>query len=105
MINRTKKAFTMLELIVVIVILGIIAGLAVPSFLSVTTKSKKAVAEENVRAAVRKAAADAAFDADWDGTVAAITATYLDEDGTTTCTVSGSRNASGEILVTDSCDA
>lgn len=61
MINRAKKAFTLLELIVVIVILGIIAGLAVPTFLSVTTKSRQQVAVNEAKAFARDITALAAF--------------------------------------------
>ena len=44
MLNRVKKAFTMVELIVVIVILGVLAALTVPAFTSVINKSKEEVA-------------------------------------------------------------
>ena len=47
MLTRTRKAFTMLELIVVIVILGILALLAIPTFNAVIGRAK----ESNVKAA------------------------------------------------------
>ena len=63
MINRMKKkAFTMVELIVVIVILGVLAALTVPAFTSVINKSKQEVAVQEASAVAREARAIAAFD-------------------------------------------
>lgn len=44
-----KKAFTLIELVIVIVILGILAGVAALSYSNVTTASKDSVAKTNVR--------------------------------------------------------
>ncbi len=63
MLNRMKKkAFTMVELIVVIVILGVLAALTVPAFTSVINKSKQEVAVQEASAVAREARAIAAFD-------------------------------------------
>ena len=63
MLNRMKKkAFTMVELIVVIVILGVLAALTVPAFTSVINKSKQEVAVQEASAVAREARAMAAFD-------------------------------------------
>jgi prepilin-type N-terminal cleavage/methylation domain-containing protein len=62
MLHRTRKAFTLLELIVVIVILGILALIAIPTFLSVITKSKNATAAETASALDHDAMALGAFD-------------------------------------------
>ena len=60
MLARAKKAFTLLELIVVIVILGILAALAVPNFTDIKDKANKSVAMTNYSSAFRaNAAADA----------------------------------------------
>lgn len=40
MLKRTRKGLTLLELIVVIVILGILSAIAIPTFLSIINKSK-----------------------------------------------------------------
>lgn len=61
MMNRTKKAFTLLELIVVVVVLGILALVAVPSFTGVINNSRGSVAENTAASIARDANALAAF--------------------------------------------
>lgn len=45
-----KRAFTLVELVVVIVILGVLAGIAALSFSNMTKSSKDGVAKANLRA-------------------------------------------------------
>jgi prepilin-type N-terminal cleavage/methylation domain-containing protein len=61
-LTRTRKAFTLLELIVVIVILGVLALIAIPTFQSVITKSKESAAKRSAESIGRNAVALAAFD-------------------------------------------
>jgi len=61
MLKRTQKGMTLLELIIVIVILGILAALAIPTFAAVVTKSKFASAETTASALDDEALALAAF--------------------------------------------
>ena len=61
MIKATKKAFTLLELIVVIVVLGILAALAVPTFSTVKEKSADSIALKNAQAVQRDFDAQAAI--------------------------------------------
>ena len=61
MLSRSKKAFTLLELIVVIVVLGILAALAIPSFTTVKQKAADKVAFNSAASIYRAASAAAAF--------------------------------------------
>jgi prepilin-type N-terminal cleavage/methylation domain-containing protein len=58
---RSKKAFTLLELIVVIVILGLLAALAIPTFARVTKKSQDASTSATISSVLRDARALMAF--------------------------------------------
>ena len=60
MSTRNKKAFTLLELIVVLVILGILAALAIPTFNRVQQNSAASVASATAKSLVRDANALAA---------------------------------------------
>jgi prepilin-type N-terminal cleavage/methylation domain-containing protein len=55
MLKRTRKAFTLLELIVVVIVLGILALIAVPTFRSVTNNASASVAESTAGAIARNA--------------------------------------------------
>jgi prepilin-type N-terminal cleavage/methylation domain-containing protein len=59
--RASRKAFTLLELIVVIVILGLLAALAIPTFSRVTKKSQDASTSATVSAMLRDASALMAF--------------------------------------------
>jgi type IV pilus assembly protein PilA len=101
MINRTKKAFTLLELIVVLLVLGILAAIAVPTFNTVKTNSVKKTAETNAQAIARNANAISASEAggvtdgdhvdtaagESDATYDASTDTVSASSGSITCTV------------------
>jgi prepilin-type N-terminal cleavage/methylation domain-containing protein len=59
--SRATKAFTLLELIVVIVILGLLAALAIPTFARVTSRSRDAVTKSTIASVLRDAQALVAF--------------------------------------------
>ena len=103
MLNRNKsKGFTLLELIVVVVVLGILAALAIPSFSGVKQTAAEKVAIQSAESVVRNAKALAAFDG------AALNDTYLDQAGSelgvkynatlnTVTVMSGGESARAEI--------
>lgn len=74
--HRSRKlAFTLLELIVVIVILGVLTAIAVPQFSGIKTKSAESVVLTNAQTISRHAQQLAALDG------AALSATYVDQAG------------------------
>lgn len=69
-LRSEEKGFTLVELLVVILIIGILAAIAIPSFLSQTDKAKDA----DVKSAVRNAQTAAeTFNVDNEGSYAGMT--------------------------------
>lgn len=58
---QNRKAFTLLELIVVIVVAGILAGIAIPSFNAVKESANKKAAVQEANAFAKEVTALAAF--------------------------------------------
>ena len=86
MIARSKKAFTLLELIVVVVVLGILAALAIPSFAKVKETAADKVALNSAQSIYRNAQALAAFDG------VAVSSTHIADAGAETSVFAASNS-------------
>jgi prepilin-type N-terminal cleavage/methylation domain-containing protein len=99
--TNNKKGFTLIELMIVIAIIGILAAIAIPNFISYRNKSYCSQAEAD-------AAGTAAAISDWysDGDNTAL-ATWADisgfnpKNGTANVVIAGDPNATITVTVTD----
>lgn len=76
---RSKKGFTLMELLIVIAIIGILVAIAIPSFTSAIDKAEQATDDANIRAAYAEHqihTMDSSFSAD--ASVSGDTITFAD---------------------------
>jgi type IV pilus assembly protein PilA len=87
---RDERGFTLIELLVVILIIGILAAIAIPSFLNQKSKAVDAAAKELAHSA--QVAAET-YGTDYAGSYAGLTASYLNQYEATIQITSGGGNA------------
>src|SRR5271169_3519175 len=87
---KDERGFTLIELLVVILIIGILAAIAIPSFLNQKGKATDAAAKE--LAHTMQVAAES-YSTDQSGSYAALTATILNQYESTIQLGSGNNNA------------
>ena len=83
---ESEKGFTLIEMLIVIIILGILIAIAVPAYLGFRERANDAAAKSNVRAAVP---AVEAYGSDHDGYVNMDTAALIAIDAAIGVTVVG----------------
>src|ERR1700760_1233746 len=88
--SSDEGGFTLIELLVVILIIGILAAIAIPSFLNQKTKATDASAKELARTA--QTAAET-YSTDHNGSYAGMTAAGLQTVEPTIQTAAGNNNA------------
>lgn len=114
--NLLQKGFTLVELMIVIVIVGVLSAVALPNFLSQTDKAKATEAKSGITAILKQAQAGYLEDgADPETAIADMTASYgapandvqkfnytsAWNDGTNTYTVTATGNANDDNLTGD----
>ena len=76
--NSNKKGFTIVELVIVIAVIAILAGVMIPTFSSLVTKANESKALQEATNAYKVAMADALLDGNGE-----VTATSIEDDNYT----------------------
>ena len=86
---NNKKAFTLMEMLIVVAIIAVLVAVAIPTFTSALNKAKAGTDLANIRSGYAAAQLEAM-------TVGGSGPYYLNEDGSVTTTASGSYQTKGE---------
>lgn len=80
MLRKNQKGFTLIELMIVVVIIGILAAIAIPRFANMVTKAKEGACKGNL-GALRSAVSIyyANTGGEWPTTLEALVPDYIDE--------------------------
>jgi type IV pilus assembly protein PilA len=102
-LRNEEKGFTLIELLIVLVIIGILLAIAVPSYLGFKTRAEKSAAQANVRAAIP--AAEAYYADNGNYTAMDLTALQAIDLGVSLTTVTGGAASYTLTAVKGSCTA
>ena len=96
--KNNRKGFTIVELVIVIAVIAILAGVLIPTFAGITTKAKKSAALQEATNAYKEAYAEAISD----GAITANeTASVTTANGTWTFTFTDAQTATATTTDTD----
>ena len=102
---KEESGFTLIELLIVLVIIGILLAIAVPSYLGFKTRAEKTAAQANVRASIPAAEALYADNGSYATLTKSTLATYDQGVANSLATASGTASTYTITAIKGSCTA